>query len=347
MKKSQASPLREEDMINTSWISDEFVSGLFSVIIATRNRAHTIIETLDSVKAQTYRPIEIIIVDGASTDNTRQVVQEWSDKSAEKDLLAVKFFEQIGTGFGGARNEAIQHSLGEFIQLLDSDDLIHPERFEKVAELFHTTSADYIETGFEGFCETIGDLEEIHYGHENKDLLELLLKGNLWPNTIRNVYRRDLMKRTGPWNDWMKTVSDYDYAIRALVRNPKTKTASIRNVLTYARRQGERLSDLIRTRTGREEKIYCEAMLCELVKKCDYIPYAHKQALSSRIYGLGFRSNASGWTDLGKRCGEIASSLEVELDAKGKLRKLAWRGGYLGGLIYLAFGRLKEILADD
>ena len=326
-----------------SWIPDEFVKGLFSVIIATRNRAHTIIETLDTVKAQTYRPIEIIIVDGASTDNTRQIVQEWSDKNVENDLLTLKFFDQIGTGFGGARNEAMQHSRGEFLQMLDSDDLIHPQRFEKVAEFFRKTSADYIETGFEGFVEQIGDLKEIHYGHEGSDLLGRLLKGRLWPNTIRNVYSRKLINRTGSWNDWMKTVSDYEYAIRALAQDPPTNTASMKDILTYARRhQGERLSDLIRTRTGREERVYCEALLCDRVNQCGYVSYELKQELASRIYALGFRSNASGWSDLGKRCGEIAASLNVELDAKGKLRKLAWRGGQTGGLVYLAFGKLKR-----
>jgi glycosyltransferase involved in cell wall biosynthesis len=331
--------------MGASWIPEEFVNGLFSVIVATRNRAHTILETLDSVKAQTYRPIEIIIVDGASTDNTPQIVQEWTDENAERDLLSVQYCDQLGTGFGGARNEALQHSRGEYIQILDSDDLIHPQRFEKAAEIFKKTSADYIETGFEGFVERIGDLKEIHYGHEDSDLLGLLCRGRLWPNTIRNVYRRRLMQRTGPWNDWMKTVSDYEYAIRSLAQNPKTKTASIGDVLTYARRhQGERLSELIKTRIGREERIYSEALLCDLVKKCDYIPYKQKQELASRIYALGFRSNASGWADLGKRCGEIAAGLGVDLDMKGKLRKLAWRGGRMGGLIYLAFGKLKRIL---
>lgn len=328
--------------MSNSWIPDEFIGGLFSVIIATRNRAHTILETLDSVKAQTYRPIEILIVDGASTDDTRQIVQAWSDENSEKDLLSVKLFDQRGTGFGGARNEAMQYSRGEFLQMLDSDDLIHPQRFEKAAEVFRNTSADYIETGFEGFAEQIGDLKEIHYGHEGRDLLEHLLRGRLWPNTIRNIYSRNLIARTGPWNDWMKTVSDYEYAIRALAQNPKTKTTSIRDVLTYARRhQGERLSDLIKTRTGREERVHCEALLCERINQCGYVPYELKQELASRIYALGFRSNVSGWRDLGKRCGEIADSLGVELNTKGKLRKIAWRGGRIGGLIYLALGDLK------
>ena len=339
---------QHEDCYPTTneWMDAEFVPGLFSVIMPTFNHADMIVEALNSVKAQTYRPIEIIVVDDGSTDNTQQVVNEWIKQSADEKLTA-KYLYQQNSGVGAARNFGLRNSQGEFIQFVDSDDLLHPQRFEKVAELSLNSQCEYVETGFEGFCERIGDLKEIHYGHEGRDLVEWLLRGRLWPNTLRNVYRRALVKRTGPWNEWMTTFQDYEYAIRALVQNPRTKAVSTKDVLAYARRhRGPRMSDIIRMKEGREQRIYCEALLCNLVNQCDYIPYEWKQALASRIYALGFRCNAVGWTDLGRHCGEIAASLGVELDLKGKLRYLAWRGGRLGGVTYIALGKLRQAMSQ-
>lgn len=64
------------------WMSPEYEPGLVSVIVPTFNRAHLIVETLDSVFAQTYRPIELLIVDDGSTDETAGLVRQEPAKSA-------------------------------------------------------------------------------------------------------------------------------------------------------------------------------------------------------------------------------------------------------------------------
>ena len=321
----------------------EFDSGLVSVIVPTYNRAHTIIDTLDSVKSQTYRPIEVLIVDDGSTDNTKGVVDIWMDDNPNLDDWTIQYFYQQNTGVCSARNHALRLCHGEYIQFLDSDDLIHEDRFERVVELFERTACDYVETGFEGFYKIRGDSDEIHYGHVGIDQVAHLMKGRLWPNTLRPMYRRRLVIRTGPWNEKMITFQDYEYVIRALIQNPRTKAEAIKDVLASARRAHEpRMSDLLQTYEGRRLRIHCEKLLCEQVKQCDYISYELKQELASRIYALGFRTNVNGWPDLGKRCGEIAGRLNVKLDTKGKLRKLAWKGGWIGGKVYLAIGGLKQ-----
>ena len=81
---------------------------------------------MDSVYKQTYRPIEIIVVDDGSTDNTCQVINEWGSKYAEDNGFRLQYFFQENAGAPVARNLGMIESQGEFIQFLDSDDLLHP-----------------------------------------------------------------------------------------------------------------------------------------------------------------------------------------------------------------------------
>jgi GT2 family glycosyltransferase len=92
--------------------------GLVSVVIPSYNRAHLIGETIESVLAQTYRPVEIIVVDDGSRDDTRAVVQRYGPE--------VRYLYQSNAGVSAARNTGLAAARGEFIALLDSDDIWLP-----------------------------------------------------------------------------------------------------------------------------------------------------------------------------------------------------------------------------
>ncbi|RSO85808.1 glycosyltransferase family 2 protein [Acinetobacter pittii] len=100
----------------------DFIPGGISVVIPTYNRAHLIKESLQSVLNQTLQPLEIIVVDDFSTDNTEEVV-----KSLNSPLI--KYFKNQRTkGANGARNTGIMLSRGEFIAFHDSDDTWLPQK---------------------------------------------------------------------------------------------------------------------------------------------------------------------------------------------------------------------------
>lgn len=99
-----------------------------SVVIPTYNRAHLIIETLESVFAQTYTDYEVIVVDDGSTDNTEEVLAPYRDR--------IRYIKQKNAGASVARNRGIVSAQGEYVTFLDSDDIWFPEKLEKQVRFF-------------------------------------------------------------------------------------------------------------------------------------------------------------------------------------------------------------------
>lgn len=91
------------------------MTPFFSIIIPTYNRANRISKAIDSVLSQTYSDFELIIVDDGSTDNTKEVVSSYKDER-------IVYIYQENAERSAARNNGINHTKGEFICFLDSDD---------------------------------------------------------------------------------------------------------------------------------------------------------------------------------------------------------------------------------
>lgn len=113
---------------------------LVSVIIPTYNRAPILPRALESVISQSYEPLEIIIVDDGSTDNTAAVIKAWQAKTTR----SIKYVYQSNGGCSSARNHGIQLSTGRLIALLDSDDSWLPEAIERLVGRLLETGADMV-----------------------------------------------------------------------------------------------------------------------------------------------------------------------------------------------------------
>lgn len=109
--------------------------NLVSIIVTSFNRENYIKECLESILAQTYRDIEIILVDDCSTDKTLEVFHEFQREAVEKRpemkdrIIAISLPRNVG--YAGPLTLGMFLSKGEFIAIQDSDDLSHPERIEK------------------------------------------------------------------------------------------------------------------------------------------------------------------------------------------------------------------------
>lgn len=96
---------------------------MISIIIPCYNAGNYIKKAIDSAINQTYQDFEIIIIDDGSTDNSKQVISQFSDSR-------IKYIYQENQGVSVARNKGIELSHGEFIAFLDADDIWHPEKLK-------------------------------------------------------------------------------------------------------------------------------------------------------------------------------------------------------------------------
>ena len=106
----------------------------FSVIIPVYNRAKTIQRAIDSVLNQNYSPLEIIVIDDGSTDETPQIIEKYGDK--------INIIHQANRGVSAARNKGIKAARGEWIALLDSDDEWLPHKL-KLQQDFILENGDF------------------------------------------------------------------------------------------------------------------------------------------------------------------------------------------------------------
>ncbi|MCA1414678.1 glycosyltransferase family 2 protein [Bradyrhizobium sp. NBAIM20] len=107
------------------------IDQLISVIVPAFNADSTIRETVKSALDQTYRNIEVIIVDDGSTDDTKAIAAELIKNDGR-----VRYIHQQNGGVASARNRGIAEAKGDFVATLDSDDLWYPTKLERQMERF-------------------------------------------------------------------------------------------------------------------------------------------------------------------------------------------------------------------
>ena len=186
------------------------VEGLVSTIVPVHNRPALLREAVVSVLAQTYRPIEIIIVNDGSNDETGAVAEALAETYPE-----VRAIHRENGGAGAARETGRLAAHGEFIQYLDSDDLLLPTKFElQVCGLRrHSDCAvSYGKTRFYAYGDPPTNQPWKRTGEQITTMFPAFLKSRWW-DTSTPLYRREVTDLAGPWTN-LRNEEDWEYDCR-------------------------------------------------------------------------------------------------------------------------------------
>ncbi|WP_430934762.1 glycosyltransferase family 2 protein [Saccharicrinis sp. 156] len=195
------------------------MTPLVSVIIPCFNPEKFIAQTLNSVLQQTYKSLEILIIDDHSTDNSYAIAQNF----AKEHPQIVKVLKNESKGACAARNMGFQHSKGAYIQYLDADDLLSPQKIEKQV----TSLIDYPDSI--AVCATWNFTDNINNA-TNTDAPYLFSTDqacdffiNLWggnkkePNMVQTsawLTPRTLIEKNGSWNISLSKDQDGEFFAR-------------------------------------------------------------------------------------------------------------------------------------
>lgn len=180
-----------------------------SVIIPTFNRAHLVGRALDSVLAQTYQDLEILVIDDGSTDNTRKKLAAYGN--------AITYVYQENAGAAAARNSGLAIAGGDFINFLDSDDWLFANKLAaQVAYLDAHAECDIVLCAWQDHWAETGEVKEASLTSQTEDIVKaILLTGNngLFPPHVA-LLRRRCFASVGGFDTSLKMREEQDLWLR-------------------------------------------------------------------------------------------------------------------------------------
>lgn len=205
------------------------MNPLISVIVPVYNRSIFIKECLNSIINQSYRPIELVLVDDGSTDNSNEILNTFKNQN-ESDSFQIKIISQSNSGAPSARNNGFKNSTGKYIQFLDSDDILLKNKLQ--------IQFDYIK---KHNCDMV--YSKAQHISENKELLNFFW-GNKLSNTSDDyfnfswqtmcpLYKRESINKIGLWDIKLNINQDWEYCIRTVLSGVKIEFHD--EVLAYFR----------------------------------------------------------------------------------------------------------------
>jgi glycosyltransferase involved in cell wall biosynthesis len=188
-----------------------------SVVIPLYNARDVIRETIESVLAQTWKEYDVIVVDDGSTDGSGAIVREYGDR--------IRYLRQENGGVARARNRGVAESTGEYIALLDHDDLWHPAKLEKqVAVLDRRPEVGMVITDVAHLDRGGKPTGVIGAGYNPSETFARLFVRGYVPTPSAAMIRRSVLQTVGGFDErfhsaglddhelWTRIAAQYDIA---------------------------------------------------------------------------------------------------------------------------------------
>lgn len=193
------------------------MNNLVSVIIPVFNRAHIVGRTLQSVLEQTYRPLQLILVDNCSDDDSLHVLEQFAHDHHAPDFQVEVLQEEHHTA-GAARNRGFSAATGSWVLFFDSDDVMQPQLVQQYMNiaLDGEVLPDIVVTKA-SLVAPDGTSRVLPF-HKGDELANHLLHGML--ATQRYAVRHDCFAATGGWNPDLPGWNDWEMGVRLLLANP-------------------------------------------------------------------------------------------------------------------------------
>lgn len=187
----------------------------FSVVIPTYNSAKEVVRTIQSVREQTFKNYEIIVVDDCSTDNTYEILLK------EQNIRLIRNSKNIRAG--GARNKGIEEAKGEYIIFLDADDyLAEKETLQKINDVIGNEKTDIVYLGFE----IIGRMQEKWIPTKENSTLSQRAQNWKYENVWDVCWNKQFLKENNIKFLENRYFEDFVFYYKGIIRAKTYKVAS-------------------------------------------------------------------------------------------------------------------------
>ena len=247
------------------------MSQKISVVIPTFNREHIISETLDSVLRQTYENWECLVIDDGSSDNTEAILAAYQEKDTR--FKFIKRTAERKKGANSCRNIGVENATGDYIQFLDSDDLVAPDKFEEQIKKLEKASKDAIATCKWGGINMKKARPSLYHGlptyFNSKKPIELLsVFGNRFTHFPPHVFLipKHVIIQAGPWKEDLLINQDGEFLARVILNSSEIVFCENTFVL-YRSGSGNRTTGFIATEEGKQHYIRSLNLIDESIQK--------------------------------------------------------------------------------
>jgi glycosyltransferase involved in cell wall biosynthesis len=332
------------------------MKSLVSILIPCYNSQQWLTETIESALAQTWKNIEIIIVDDGSTDNTLATAKTFNSP-------VIKVVSQENKGQSAAENRAFAESQGDFIEYLDADDLLAPDKIERQIKLLKDSNTPFVASGewsrfYKSPDEAMFIPQPLWRDLDPIDWLVCAWEEHYMMHGAAWLIPRKIVEKAGGWDERLSLINDFDFFSRVLLASEGVKfcqgartyyrsgnTGSLSGTKSAKARQSEFLSLSLGTSNllARENSPRTREVCATVFQRFIYEVYPDVPELSAQAAAKVKELGGSNLPPTGGKMFQLLSKIVGWQEAK-KIQRVFYQYGYKQAAVGWKLVKLQEKL---